>query len=109
VSYRDDWASALGDVTAAGTLVTLTPPGGSALAAISGGAVSKRGNPLTYQALDLVESDALTLVFVPATYGVLPSLLGYGVVFAGTAYLVRSSVTTSPDGNTIVATVVCAR
>lgn len=75
---------------------------------VAGHAVGTRGDPIRYQALGLVESNAPTLLFVPATYGELPSP-GDTVVWGGVIHTVRDVTPAAPDGTAILARVVAER
>ena len=119
-SYATEHAGAYADVLAAGAAVTFSAitPGTydgatdtwstPTTATVAGAAVRVRGNPLTYQALELVQGEAPTLLFAPATYGALPAL-GAAVTWGGVVYTVRSVEPVSPSGSAILARVVVAR
>lgn len=86
MSYAPDHAGALVDIQAAGAAVTFshTNPGtydaatdtwsSASTTTVTGSAMRVRGNPLVYQALELIQSEAPTLLFAPNTYGSLPAL-----------------------------------
>jgi hypothetical protein len=120
MSYAVDHASALADVTAAGAAVTftVTNPGtsnpltgqftGNSTSTVTGSALRVKGDPKRYEALNLVESEAPTLLFTPTTYGQLPSLEAT-VTFGGTVYRVRDVDPLAPDGTAILARIVVSR
>ncbi len=119
MSYAPEHASALADVTAAGSAVTFTwrTPGvhdpatdtftTAATVTVAGYALRVRGDPDRYRALSLVEAQAPTLLFTPTTYGALPAL-GASVTWGGTVYTVRDVAPLAPDGTAILARVVVA-
>lgn len=118
--YATDHASALADISAAGAAVTFTRAKSTIYVAetdanyavtptsIPGFAVRVRGNPLKYQALSLIQSEAPALLFAPSTLGGLP-LPGDTVTWGGEVYTVRDVDPESPDGVAIIATVIIAR
>jgi len=75
---------------------------------IPGYAVRVKGNPLKYQALSLIQSEAPALLFAPSTLGGLP-LPGDTVTWASTLYTVKDTDPEAPDGVAIIATVIVAR
>ena len=117
--YAADHAGALADLAEAGAAVTfaLTTPGTYDAAAdafttpvtssVTGSAIKVSGRPKQYQALNLVESQAPTLLFAPTTYGSLPAL-GASVTFGSTTYTVRDVDAVAIDGTAIIAYVVVA-
>lgn len=116
-SYATEAASALADVTAAGAAVTFTKvaPGtydgttdtwsNPTNASVSGYAIRVRGNPDTYEKLNLIEALSNTLLFTPSTYGQVPAL-GSEVVWDGVTYTVRDVNQLAPDGKAILSRVV---
>jgi hypothetical protein len=120
VSYADDATGARNDLADAGASVTFTQatPGvydettdtftGGATVTVAGSAVEVGGDPNVYAALELVQSEAPTLLFSSSTYGALPAL-GASVTWGGAVYTVRSVDTVAPDGVAILATIVVAR
>ena len=120
MTYADDHASALADLTEAGTAVTFTRtlPGtydpstdtwsGGSTTTVAGYAMRVKGNPLQYQALELIQSESPTLLFTPSTYGEMPAL-GSQVTWNSLAYTVRAVDPVSPDGTAIVARVIVSR
>ena len=120
MSYTADAAGALADVTAAGSAVTFTKitPGVYNAATdtwtdavdltVTGYAIEVGKNPLIYQALNLILSDAPTLLFTPTTYGAAPAL-GATVVWGGISFTVRSIVNLAPDGTVILSRCVVSR
>lgn len=120
MSYADDATGARNDLADAGASVTFTQqtPGvyneatdtftGAATVTVAGSAMEIAGDPDTYAALELVQSEAPTLLFSASTYGALPGL-GASVTWGGAAYTVRSVDALAPDGVAILATIVVAR
>lgn len=118
--YISEHASALADVSSAGSAVTFskTVPGtydpatdtttGATTSSVSGFAIGKRGDPVLYQKLSLIQSEAPTLFFVPSTIGEAP-LLGASVVWGGIAYVVRDVDPLSIDGVPIAHDVVVSK
>ena len=82
------------DTTSAPTITTIT-----------GSAVRVTGSPDTYRALSLIESQAPTLLFAPATYGSLPKQ-GDKVVWGGVTLTVKDVSPLEPDGTPITANIV---
>ena len=120
MSYAPDHASALADVAAAGASVTFTSvtPGtydestdtwsGGSSSTVTGSAVRVRGNPREDEALELIQSEAPSLLFTPTTYGQLPAL-NASVTWNSIVYTVRSVEPVAPDGTAILARVIVAR
>lgn len=120
MTYASDHAGALADVKAAGATVTFTlsSPGtydaatdtytSAVTTYVSGAAIRVAGNPLAYQALELIQSEAPTLLFTPTTYGSLPALQS-AVTWGGATYTVRSVDPLAPDGTAILARIVVAK
>ena len=75
---------------------------------ITGSAIEVRGDPETYKALSLIESEAPTLMFAPTTYGdeIEP---GYTVSWSNVTYTVKSVRHLRPDGVCILSYAVIAR
>lgn len=119
-AYAPQAASALVMIKRRGAAVTFTRAGvmlydaetdttyAGADTTIPGCAVRVKGNPLKYQALSLIQSEAPALLFAPSTLGGLP-LPGDAVTWAGALYTVRDVDPESPDGVAIIATVIVAR
>jgi len=117
--YARQIATALRMIRAKGVAVafTYTTPGiyspttdtytGAATITVAGYAVRVEGEPQKYRALDLVESQAPTLLFAPTTTGTLPEQ-GYKVTWSGKEYVVRDVDPVSPDTTNIIARVVVA-
>lgn len=80
---------------------------GAVTMTVSGSAVRIAGDPLKYQALELIPSEAPTLLFTPDVYGEVPAL-GSTVTFGGLQYIVRDVDVVAPDGRAMGATVVVA-
>lgn len=111
--YAAEHASALADLREAGARVTfsLSTPGtyNEATGAwstptdssVAGYAIQDGGDPLAYERLTLIESEAPTLLFAPDTYGDRPSL-GMSVTWAGELHTVRDVKPLSPDGTPIL-------
>ena len=117
-SYATEHASALADVGAAGASVTFTLASagtyastgtwsGAATSTVTGQAVRVKGDPKVYAALELVESEAPTLRFVPTTYGQVPSL-NSKVTWNSTVYTVKHVQVVAPNGTAILSRVVVA-
>jgi hypothetical protein len=119
-SYATDHAGAYADILAAGAAVSFsaitagTYDGATdtwstpSTTTVGGVAMRVRGNSLTYQALELVQSEAPTLLFAPSTYGATPAL-GMTVEWDGVVYTVRSVEPVAPSGDTVIARVVVAK
>lgn len=75
---------------------------------IEGVAIRTPGDPILYRELGLVEAEAPTLLWVPATYGDTPEP-GDTVTWNGLGYTVRHVDPLAPDGVVIQARVVIAR
>ena len=120
MSYADDHAAAHADVADAGAAVTYTKvtPGvydpttdswtPTVNATVPAVAMEVGKNPVLYQALGLVSSEAPTLLTVADVYGTVP-VLGSTVVWGGNSYTTRSVVPFSPDGTVLTSRVVVAR
>jgi hypothetical protein len=120
MSYADDHASALADVTAAGAPVsfdakrsTVDPTTDTetniVTVSVTGSAVEVKGDLLRYQALGLITADARTLFFTPDVYGAVPAL-GASVSWGDVAYLVKSIFDPiAPDGIVLACNVVVSR
>ena len=118
--YAADAAGAYADLLAAGQAVTFTKqvPGtvdpatnrlsGASTVAVAGAAVRAKGNLLQYQALELVVTEAATLLFAPQTVGQLPPL-GASVAFGGVTYVVRYIDPVAPDGTALLSRIVVSR
>lgn len=119
-TYDQDHASALLDLTEAGASVTfthITPGTYSAStdtwtdavdASVSGHAIRTRGNPIRYQALNLVQSESPTLLFAPTTYGQQPAL-GSTVTWDSVSYSARDVEPLEPNGTAILSRVIVSR
>lgn len=118
MSYATDHAGALADLTASGAAVTFsystvtytpaTDAQTTTSATVTGYAMQVKGEPRQYQALELIESEAPTLLFAPTTYGSLPPLRST-LTWGGETYSVRAVSPLAPDGTAILARVVVAR
>ncbi len=75
---------------------------------LTGAAIRVRGNPATYRRLELVETEAPTLLFVPTTYGGTPKA-GDELTWESKAWTVRDVDPLQPDGVTIMAKLVIVR
>lgn len=118
--YATTHAQAVADVKAAGLAVTFTRTAGgtynrltdtttgSTTTTVTGWAVRVPGSPITYERLNLVQSEAPTLLFAPTTVGTLPPLSAQ-VNWGGVSYTVRDVDPIAPDGVALVARVVVAR
>ena len=72
---------------------------------VTGNAMRIAGDPLKYEALRLVQSEAPTLLFVPDTAGELPSL-GASVTFGGALYVVRDIDPLAMNGTVTAARII---
>lgn len=120
MSYETEHASALADVRAAGVDVVFTKTvkgaydastntfGPDTVTTVTGAAVRTKGDPKKYAALNLIESEAPTLLFVADTYGDTPPLES-AVDFGGNTYRVRDVDPLAPDGTAIFTRAVVAR
>lgn len=77
-------------------------------ATVAGYAMRVTGDPERYKALQLVESEAPTLEFVPTTDGQVPAL-GSTVTWSGTVYTVRDVEPIGYSGTASRSRVVVAR
>lgn len=119
-SYATEHASAYADILAAGAAVTFSAVSAGTYdgatdtwstpvtTTVAGAAIRVRGNPQTYQALELIQSEAPTLLFAPSTYGATPAL-GMTVTWDGVVYTVRAVEPIAPSGDTILERVVVAK
>lgn len=119
-AYAADARGAYADLLAAGQAVTFTKqvPGtidpatnrlsGASTVTVVGAAVRVKGNPLQYQALELVITEAATLIFAAQTIGQLPPI-GASVSFGGEMYVVRYIDPVAPDGTPLVSRIVVSR
>lgn len=71
-------------------------------------AVQVRGDPERYRALELIESEAPTLLIVPVTYGQMPEI-DDEVSWGGVSYKARELILVAPDSTAIMAHVIIAR
>lgn len=101
MSYTGQHASALARVKRRGAAVTFTRAG----ATTPGYAVRAKGDPNTYLARSLIESQAPTLFFVPTTYGDTPQL-GDVCTWGGVTLTTADVNPIAPDGTTLAARVV---
>jgi hypothetical protein len=118
MAYTADHASALTDVASAGaavtfTLVTRTQTasgtfGTATSSTVTGYATEDGGDPIEYARLNLAQSEAPRLFFVPTTLGDVPPL-GSTVSWGGATYTVRSSKPYRPDGVALFSYVIVAR
>lgn len=119
-SYTTEHAGALEDIQDAGSPVTFSLEVKGAYTAatdsfaapttteIDGHAIAVRGDPQAYRDLGLVFGAGLTLLFAPETYGELPAPLST-VEWAGSTWTVRAVDPVAPNGDAIMARVVCTR
>lgn len=96
--YSADHASALADITEAGASVTFTPLSGSA---VTGAAVQAEASPKEYEALGLVMSTSVALLFAPSTYGSEPALSST-FTWGGGAFVVAHTDPIAPSGSALV-------
>ena len=80
----------------------------SSTSTVTGSAIQVQGIPRQYAGLNLVESEAPTLLFTPSTYGELPSL-GDTIEWNDVVYRVRAIFPIAPDGVAIMARVIVSR
>lgn len=76
-------------------------------AGVNGKAVELPGEAQEYEALELIGTDAVTLLFVPTVMGELPRL-GYDGTWAGKVRTVRQVFPIRPAGTALLARVVMA-
>lgn len=119
MGYANQHASALRAVMQKGASMPLTRATASdydaesdtlirvATATLSGYAVEVPGNPSTYQAMGLVQSEAPSVFWVPVTYGDVPKP-GDTAPCRGVTMTVKSVTPLSPDGVVIAATLILA-
>lgn len=105
MSYAQDHASALADITKAGAAVTFTPLTGSA---VSGAAIQDMGSAREYADLGLVQRDTVTLWFAPSTYGERPGLTSTFTWGSG-SFTVAYTEPVAPDGSAIIVKVIGSR
>lgn len=115
--YVAEHADALQKVDEKGAPVTFTKetPGtydaetdefvGPTQTTVQGHAVEIPGDPEMYEQLELILSQAITLLFVPTTIGQLPSVEST-VIWAGKVFTVKEFVPIRPDGTAIAARVI---
>ena len=118
--YAPEATSALADIKAAGAAVTFTQtvPGtydpatdtwtSPSAVTVAGYAIRVKGNPIRYQALELIQSESPTLLFAPTTAGSLPAV-GSAVTWNSIAYTVRDVEPVAPDGQPIIARIIVSR
>lgn len=75
---------------------------------VTGSAFQKRDDPRRYEQLGLTVSDAITLVFIPTTYGSLPSV-GSRTTWGSSPCIVRAVEPLAPDGVTLLAYITMQR
>lgn len=119
--YAPQAASALATITRKGAAVTFPDATGTApvfdqttetwtagtLTDVTGRAVEIPGDPNTYQALSLVQSNPVTLLLAASGLTITPAP-GMSFTWAGTAYTVRLVSPLAPDGTPVIYTVVGA-
>lgn len=119
--YAADAADALADIREAGAAVTFpgaipgtagvydpatdTWSAGTPATDATGYALEIEGDPDTYRALSLIQSNPVTLLIAASGLGITPRP-GVVMTWAGTAYTIRLSNPTGPDGTPILWTVV---
>ncbi len=81
---------------------------GASTSSVIGYATQMQGNPVTYEKLGLIESEAPTLDFAPDTLGEVPAL-GSSATINGVAFVVRDVDPWAPDGVARSAKVVVSR
>ena len=116
--YGTQHANAYRTVGAKGAAVTFSKQvrtedpltGDSTIAEVTVAGVAMRvaGEPRVYEQLKLIETDSVTLLFVPTTYGESPDV-GMTTTWGGVAYTVRAVLPLEPDGTDILGRVVMSR
>ena len=102
--YGTDHAGAYADIKNAGAEVSFRKK----TTTVSGSALQIRGDPEEYEALKLVQKEALTLLFVAETYGDSP-LLGAFCEWGELRYQVEASRKLAPDGTAVLSRVIVSR
>lgn len=82
--------------------------GTATITAVTGNAIRVAGDPMVYQALGLVQSEAPTLFFAPDNYGDVP-LPGDSVTWSCQSYTAKDIRPIAPDGVAIAAHIIIAR
>ena len=120
MSFSDDHARALADVKDNGAAVTCSLTDNSAnynpttgvtvpaVTTVAGQAMRVPGDPRKYEALGLVEMQALSLLFVATTFGDTPSL-DMELAFGGERFRIKHVEPLAIDGTTILSNLVVAR
>jgi hypothetical protein len=104
--YLKQHASAYTSISKKGSPVSFSSvDGGSTVAGV---ALETKGDPRKYEALNLVQSMAPTLLFVPITYGECTQA-GWICTWKGVDYAVKDISPLAPDGRTILAKVIIKR
>lgn len=118
--YAVEHADVLTDIAEDGTAVTFTAtnPGtydpatdtwsNATTTSVAGKAIQVRGAPDRYLALELIESQAPTLIFCSTTYGQTPTM-GSVCAWAGANYTLKDIIQVAPDGTTILSRLIVAR
>ena len=75
---------------------------------VSGVALQIRGDPEEYEALKLIQKEALTLLFVAETYGESPPL-GASCEWGSQRYQVEAIRKLAPDGTAVLSRVIVSR
>lgn len=119
-AYARQQASALATLRRKGTAITFTQQvrgthdaatgtyTSPSTVTVAGYAMRVPGDPATYKARELIQSEAPALLFAPTTAGSLPAL-GATCGWNGVTYTVRDVDPFAPDGPAILATILVSR
>ena len=102
--YAAEHSSAFQDIKDAGADVSFT----KRTTIVSGVALQIKGDPEEYEALKLIQKEALTILFVAETYGEFPPL-GASCEWGQLKYQVEASRKVAPDGVPILSRVIISR
>ena len=102
--YAAEHSSAFQDVKDAGAEVSFR----KRTMTVSGVALQIRGDPEEYEALKLIQKEALTLLFVAETYGESPPL-GASCEWGSQRYQVEAIRKLAPDGTAVLSRVIVSR
>lgn len=75
---------------------------------VKGHAVQDEGDPVRYRELELIESEAPTLLFAPNVIGTLPAV-GSSVSWGGAGFKASDIAPIAPDGTAIAASIIVVR
>ena len=102
--YAAEHSSAFQDIKDAGAEVSFRKK----TTIISGVALQVKGDPEEYEALKLIQTEALTLLFVAKTYGDSPPL-GASCEWGSQRYQVEATRKLAPDGTAVLSRVIVSR